>query len=113
MVFSVTATSLLNVLFRLVDYRCYVVWQSVRIILIPCMMWCGVVGNFLIIANLFTLDLIRILSYRYRFLVHPVSESGDGICSIHSSLGQIILRHFTLDELAIDPLVGILPDRDR
>jgi hypothetical protein len=64
-----------------------VVWQSVLIILIPCMMWCGVVGNFLIIANLFTLNLIRILSYRYCFLVHPVSKSRDGICSIRSSLG--------------------------
>ncbi|KAG2141133.1 uncharacterized protein EDB93DRAFT_1241794 [Suillus bovinus] len=25
-----------------VIYRCYVVWQSVRIIILPCIMWCGV-----------------------------------------------------------------------
>jgi hypothetical protein len=72
-------------------------------------MWCGLVGNFLVIANLFTLDSIRILSYQYRFLVHPISKSRDGICSIRSSLGQSILRHFALDELTIDPLAGISP----
>lgn len=25
-------------------YRCYVVWRSVWIIILPCMMWCGVAG---------------------------------------------------------------------
>ncbi|KAG2341875.1 hypothetical protein BDR05DRAFT_864712, partial [Suillus weaverae] len=25
-----------------VIYRCYVVWQSVRVIILPCIMWCGV-----------------------------------------------------------------------
>ncbi|KIM81615.1 hypothetical protein PILCRDRAFT_821390 [Piloderma croceum F 1598] len=28
-----------------VIYRCYVVWQSVRIILIPCIMWCSVAAT--------------------------------------------------------------------
>ncbi|KAG1721867.1 hypothetical protein EDD22DRAFT_974660 [Suillus occidentalis] len=23
-------------------YRCYVVWQSVRVIILPCMLWCGI-----------------------------------------------------------------------
>lgn len=30
--------------FREKIYRCYVVWQSVWIIILPCMMWCGVAG---------------------------------------------------------------------
>lgn len=25
-----------------VIYRCYIVWQSVRVIILPCIMWCGV-----------------------------------------------------------------------
>ncbi|KAG1763218.1 hypothetical protein EDD22DRAFT_777288 [Suillus occidentalis] len=25
-----------------VIYRCYVVWQSVRVIILPCMLWCGI-----------------------------------------------------------------------
>ncbi|KAG1841536.1 hypothetical protein DFJ58DRAFT_808062 [Suillus subalutaceus] len=25
-----------------VIYRCYVVWQSIRVIILPCIMWCGV-----------------------------------------------------------------------
>ncbi|KAG2144641.1 uncharacterized protein EDB93DRAFT_1087542 [Suillus bovinus] len=28
-----------------VIYRCYVVWQSVWVIIIPCMMWCGVAAS--------------------------------------------------------------------
>jgi hypothetical protein len=70
-------------------------------------MWCSVVGEYFIIASSFTLDLIRLLSYRYRFHARPVSKFSGGICTIHFSLDQIILRHFTLDELTIDPLVGI------
>lgn len=25
-------------------YRCYIVWQSVQVIILPCIMWCGVAG---------------------------------------------------------------------
>lgn len=29
-------------------YRCYVVWKSVRIIILPCVMWCGVASEVII-----------------------------------------------------------------
>lgn len=70
-------------------------------------MWCSVVGDYFIISGSFTLDLIHLLSYRCRFHVRPIAEFSGGICPIHFSLDQIILCHFALDELTIDPLVGI------
>ncbi|KAG2144639.1 uncharacterized protein EDB93DRAFT_525992 [Suillus bovinus] len=42
-----TARSVVNVMQTLlgdgvVIYRCYVVWQSVRVIILPCIMWCAI-----------------------------------------------------------------------